>query len=167
MSGTLSKRERLENVLCAAASTIRLAELVVGDIMTRSPSCISVDTTALDLTRTFQTGRFRHLLVVDDRDRLCGVVSDRDVIGLISPIDPPWPEQLAEIPTAQIMSTDLVKATPRTPLAEATRLMVANGINCLPVVEHEHVAGIVTATDLKLLLQLLLDRAETAKPLEV
>ncbi len=164
MNAQAVKRERLENVLSAAASTIRLAELVVGDVMTRSPSCIHVDTTALDLTRTFQTGRFRHLLVVDDRDRLCGVVSDRDVIGLISPIDPPSAERLAGIPTSQIMSTDLVKVTPRTPLSEATRLMVAHGIHCLPVVEHDQVAGIVTSTDLKLLLQLLLDKAEAAVP---
>ena len=56
------------------------------------------------------------------------------------------------------MSTDLITVSPETSLLEAVRLIVENGISCLPVVEHGRAIGILTTTDLYLALEQLLCR---------
>ena len=52
-----------------------------------------------------------------------------------------------------------------TPLAEAVGAMLAHGINCLPVVSGGKLCGIVTSTDIYLVLERLLQRvsAEVAR----
>jgi len=47
------------------------------------------------------------------------------------------------------MKRDLVTVTPRTTLEEAARLLTAHRIHHLPVVEGEHLVGIVSDTDLR------------------
>jgi CBS domain-containing protein len=49
-----------------------------------------------------------------------------------------------------IMTTDIVSATPDMTLREATELLVAHGISGAPVVRNGRVAGIVSASDLLL-----------------
>ena len=49
-----------------------------------------------------------------------------------------------------IMTTDVVTATPDMTLREATELLVSRGITGLPVVRREDVVGVVTASDLLL-----------------
>ncbi len=137
------------------------AKLVVSQVMTQEPVCISDDTTALDLANMFHTKRFRHLLVCDTGGRLVGLVSDRDLIGCFSPFDPPTREELAQIPTSVLMSSDLLTVTPDASLSHAVELMLKHGVNSLPVVQEGNLLGILTTTDLKVLLQVFLARHES------
>ena len=57
---------------------------------------------------------------------------------------------------ADIMTPDVVYATPETPLAELVRLMLDNRISALPIVQDGRVVGIVSEGD-------LLRRAEAGK----
>jgi predicted transcriptional regulator len=57
------------------------------------------------------------------------------------------------------MSTDLVTVRPHTSLARAAVLMVDEGINCLPVLADNMAVGIITNTDLHVVLQILLETA--------
>ncbi|REJ65267.1 MAG: CBS domain-containing protein [Planctomycetota bacterium] len=134
--------------------------LLVAQVMTQDPICISDNTTALDLAKMFHSKRFRHLLVCDGGGRLVGLVSDRDLIGCFSPLDPPTQEQLAQIATSVLMSTDLLTVQPDSTIIHAVNLMLKHGINSLPVIEEGRLRGIVTTTDLKILLQVFLERAE-------
>ena len=54
------------------------------------------------------------------------------------------------------MSTDLLTVGPNTPLAEAVDVMIEHGISCLPVLAGDDLVGILTNTDLHVLLHLLL-----------
>lgn len=62
---------------------------LVGQVMTSNPSCISPDTTALELIGLFHAKQFRHLLVVDEERRLIGIISDRDVLRCLGPAKRP------------------------------------------------------------------------------
>ena len=49
---------------------------------------------------------------------------------------------------ADVMTPDVVSATPETPLAELVRLMLDNRISALPIVDGGHIVGIVSEGDL-------------------
>ncbi len=124
--------------------------------MTRQPCCVSPEVSVLELIHTFHEKQFRHLLVVEADDKLIGVVSDRDVVRCLGHGRKPDREALERIKAREIMSGDLVTVGPQTPVVRAARIMLDQGISCLPVKEEERLVGIVTNTDLHVvLLQLL------------
>lgn len=96
--------------------------------------------------------RIRHLPVLDEDGRVCGVVSQRDLFrGALA-------RALGYGKTAQqkmhsmllvkeVMSTGVCTIGPHEPLANAARLMMEHKIGCLPVVDGERLLGIVTESD--------------------
>jgi acetoin utilization protein AcuB len=149
------KRDRLKTVFEQAAEAQRLGALVAADVMTPNPHCVSTATTAAELVQHFHERRFRHFLVADE-GRLVGVISDRDVIRLFGLDDFPERNALEQLTAGELMSTDLITVRSDTPLLDAVRLIVENGISCLPVVEEGRAIGILTTTDLYLSLEQLL-----------
>lgn len=151
------KRLQVLEALGDSEGLDRQGGLVAGRMMTLAPSCIPPETTALELIKLFHRKQFRHLLVTGEEDRLIGVISDRDVIGCLGPAPLPERSALTGITAAEIMSTDLVTVGPDTPLERAVRLMIDQGISCLPVLTGGKLVGILTNTDLHLVLQVLLE----------
>lgn len=142
----------------------RLCDLKVGQVMTANPLCVAVQRTALEIVELFHEMRFRHLLVTD-HGRLVGVMSDRDVVRLFGTHDSPERDYLETITAGELMSVDLLTVDPEATLLEAVRIMLDNGISCLPVVDAGFACGILTSTDLFLALeQLLLSAAPRGVP---
>jgi len=130
-------------------------ELEVGRVMTVRPSCVSADTNAVELVRLFHLHGFRHLLVVDGKGLLQGVVSDRDVLRWLG-VGATDTVRLSTILARNLMSSDLVTISADTLVTEAIELMVEHGIGCLPIVEDGRPIGILTGTDLHIMLEMLL-----------
>ncbi|HJT31748.1 MAG TPA: CBS domain-containing protein [Pirellulales bacterium] len=130
--------------------------LRVGQVMTPDPACISADASILELVRLFHAKEFRHPLVTDAEGNLIGVVSDRDVIRCFGPAKYPPEEVLRGITAAEIMSTDVVTASPDDLLEQAIEQLFGYGINCLPVVSGGRLVGILTTTDLYVVLEAML-----------
>lgn len=87
--------------------------------------------------------RFHHFPIVDDACTLIGVVSESDLLAAMGD------ERLsAHTAVRSLMTPDPVTITPHASVQTAARMMVANQIRCLPVVEGDTLVGIVTATDL-------------------
>ncbi len=150
------KRVQVLEALGALQQPERQGGLTVSQVMTLVPSCVPPETSALELIRLFHTKRFRHLLVTQEGNRLVGVISDRDVIRCLGPGECPDRDALARISAAEIMSTDLVTAPPDMSLERAVVLMMDQGISCLPVLADETLLGVLTNTDLHVVLQVLL-----------
>ena len=105
-----------------------------------------------DAFKLMQRHRIRHLLVVKD-DELVGVVTDRDLrreagdgVDLTNMSEVYRVGEKLRI--ADVMTEDVLTATPDDLTADAARIMVSNQINCLPVVDDDRVVGILTSTDL-------------------
>ena len=144
------------HIFAALQDNQRQGGLLARDVMTVAPSCIPPTTTTLELIDLFHAKLFRHLLVTCPDEGLVGVISDRDVIRCLGPDKSPKKSRLAGIAAGEIMSTDLITIGPNTPLDRAVQIMVDQGISCLPVLVEGTPVGILTNTDLHLVLQALL-----------
>ena len=97
--------------------------------------------------------RFRRLPVVDDRGRLVGIVSERDLLYASPPPSTlssglALNHLLTERRVDEIMTRNVLTVTPDTFVEDAARLMVDNKVGGLPVVDGDnHVVGVITETD--------------------
>ena len=154
------------NQLRATLSTDKSDRFCVAHVMTTEPSCLVPDSSVLELVELFHEKHFRHVAVVDHDGGLVGVVSDRDVLRCFgSQEEGPKRSVLAGIRVEELMSTDLVTVRPDTPLEQAVTLMVEEGISCLPVLNETELVGILTNTDLHVVLQVFLQSALTESSL--
>jgi acetoin utilization protein AcuB len=130
--------------------------LLVEQVMTRSPICVLPETTLPEMIEIFHTRHFRHLLVTDAEGKLVGVISDRDVLRMMGP-GTAYKEVLEGILAQEIMSTDLVTIGLASSAGTAIAMMMDHGISCLPVLDEGRLVGILTNTDLHVLLEMLLE----------
>ncbi|MDE3090503.1 MAG: CBS domain-containing protein [Chloroflexota bacterium] len=124
----------------------------VDQVMTRSPATISPNDsirTAIDRMREKKCRR----LPVLQNGKLVGIVSDRDLRRATnSPLvlRERWYDEflLDHIVVRACMTENPVTVSPRTPMADAAKIMRDRKFGGLPVVEGEYLVGIVTETDL-------------------
>ena len=129
--------------------------MLVSDLMTKDLIRIGPDDSvevAVDLLRRRGV---RHLLVMK-KDRLVGIISDRDIKRAL---DPRKTRKkllgigglyflLEPILVREIMTPDPITIEPDLPAHEAAAIMVAERFGALPVVEDGETVGIITETDL-------------------
>lgn len=116
----------------------------VSDVMTRDILTMQPDQSFAEVVGMMATRSFHHMLVVDEDERLRGMISDRDVLRALSRT-PDWNKKSV----AEIMTPDSFTTTPECGIAAAVRVMLEKRINCLPVIGADgRVAGILTSTDL-------------------
>jgi CBS domain-containing protein len=121
--------------------------------MSKNPAMVKPDDALKDAIWKMDHGHFRHLPVVDEKDKLIGMLTDRD-IRLIRPSlaflnKEEADVQLWSIAVQQAAVFDPVRVKPETSLKEAADLMLRWHVGGLPVVDdHENVVGMITYTDL-------------------
>ncbi|MBW0096045.1 CBS domain-containing protein [Pseudonocardia sp. KRD-184] len=86
---------------------------------------------------------FTALPVVDEQDRLLGLVTEGDVLA-----DRLLTGGRMRHSVSEVMTVDVLTAPPQLDLAALTRRLVAGGRRVVPVVEHGRLVGIVTRHDL-------------------
>ena len=125
----------------------------VADVMVAKVATLSAHHGFDDAVRLMNDRHFRHCVVVDMQGKLCGVISDRDIL-----------RSLARSPNShaksldQIMTRNPVTVRRDTSILDAASKIISKRINCLPVVEADGtVCGIVTSTDLLKSYQQLLE----------
>lgn len=123
----------------------------VDDFMERDVVTLDCDE-RLDLAGDImRLGRIRHMPVVAG-DRLVGILSQRDlfraaastVLHLSSGAERDW---LAQVPVAEVMTTEVVTTTPDESIRHAAELMLIRRIGCLPVLERDRLVGLLSESD--------------------
>jgi acetoin utilization protein AcuB len=166
MSRIEAKRQWVKDVLQGCPLSASIRQLTVDRVMTTAPTCVDLEANALELVKLFYALQFRHLLVTDAEGHLAGIVSDRDVRCFDRSVDRSE-SYLAGISVRELMSTDLVTAHPHTLVLETVRLLLEHGFSCLPVVQNGKPVGIITSTDLYVLLEQLLQAHGATEPAEL
>jgi acetoin utilization protein AcuB len=127
--------------------------MFVRDRMSSPAVTITPDTPLQDALDLMHKHQFRRLPVVDDKGKLIGIVSERDLLyaspppaTLRSGLKPN--RLLADLQTAEIMTREVLTTRPDTFVEDAARLMVENKVGGLPVVDKDNqVIGVITETD--------------------
>ncbi|GAA0937323.1 CBS domain-containing protein [Virgisporangium aurantiacum] len=93
--------------------------------------------------------------VIDERNRLVGMVSEGDLLRNRVPEDPTahlraTPEFSTRRPhiVAEVMTRDVVTAWPTEDIADVARTMLSRDVRSVPVLDDGHVIGIISRRDL-------------------
>ena len=121
--------------------------MTVSQLMKRSvlslPASAHLDTAAACM----EEARIRHVPIADEKGRLIGVVSQRDVsraLDVMRTAD----GRRQPVRVGDIMHTEVLKVPPELPAHEAAAMMIEHKIGMLPVVEKDgRIVGILTETD--------------------
>ena len=113
----------------------------VEDLMRRKVETIAEDGSAEQALKRMRAGKLRHLVVLRG-PRVVGIVSDRDIAGLL------LGDLRIDRTIDQVMSRGVAVAAPDTPIEEAAWLMRRRKIGALPVVSAGRLVGIVTVSDI-------------------
>lgn len=90
--------------------------------------------------------KVRRLPVVDERERLIGIVTRSDLQAKLGPFPISW--RRLKLGVRDAMSPDPLSVSPDDPIERAAQLMLARKISGLPVVDGGRVTGIITESDL-------------------
>ena len=146
----------------------RLRALTVGEIMTREVFTAQPRWSLLQATQTMREKHVSGLPVVEEGDRVIGILSERDVLAdldravgvgsvrgfldllleleavtTINRLDQCL-RRLENARVADAMSSRVVSVDPDASVGEAARRLRTFGVKRLPVVDEGHLVGIVT-----------------------
>lgn len=128
--------------------------ILVKDIMTPKPIAIDIDSPFSRVEEFFETHQIRHLPVVDDKNVLQGIITQRDLYRINPPrktMDGDWvysKEDLDRIILKHVMTRNPLALAPADTLAKVIAVMVTTKYGCLPVVDKDKkIVGIITHID--------------------
>lgn len=126
----------------------------VRDIMTTPVYSVDMDDSIFNVNRLFERERCHHV-VVKNHHRAHGVISDRDILKVVSPfVGNKTLERSQDVNTLkqrvhQIMSRNLITIAPDETVTAAAAKMLRERVSCLPVIDDlDAVVGIVTVRDI-------------------
>ena len=140
--GVLSNRDLFE---------LTPSELEAGKVRAamHAPVTVAPDDSAVSAACELILGRIGCLPVLED-EALVGVLSEFDVLrlyervcregGRVGEVDPP---------VEHVATADVVHVAPDTPLREVRELLATLGVRHVPVLQGEHVVGILSDRDLR------------------
>ncbi|HTV95765.1 MAG TPA: CBS domain-containing protein [Steroidobacteraceae bacterium] len=125
----------------------------LGDIMTTRIVSVELDDPLETVRLIFDSAKFHHLLVTGSDKKLCGVISDRDLLRALSPHIGTVSETTRDLATLkkrvhQIMTRKPITLPPEAALADAIRIFLEQRVSCIPIVDKGFKAvGIVSWRD--------------------
>ena len=115
----------------------------VQTIMTTDPITVSAHHNLHSVRQIFMTNKIHHLPVVDDADKLIGLLTTYDL----------WKNEIApadytNVSVADVMSTRIAKISSNDKIGTAAEIFLDNRFHALPVVDKDDMLlGIVTSHD--------------------
>ena len=127
--------------------------MTVAEVMTRQLITVGMDEPLVSIVECFEQNHCHHVLVLE-RERLVGVISDRDVLRHVSPFvgtlaELSRDEATLNLPAHCVMTRKPLTVAPEDDLDDAAQKLLGAGISCLPVVrDGARLVGIVSWRDL-------------------
>jgi acetoin utilization protein AcuB len=126
--------------------------MYIDRIMHTDLITVSPQTTLVQARDILEKNKIDHLLVVNDKKKLVGIVSDRDLKqNWASPATSLSTHELNYLLTKVVVSMIMIKTVVTVPtsttIERAALVMQQHRISALPVMEDGELAGIITSTD--------------------
>ncbi len=114
----------------------------IQDIMSDAPVTVDIDDNLAVVKSLFEQHHFHHLLVIEN-EKLCGVISDRDLFKSISHNLGTAAERTSDLHSLnkrvhQVMSRNLVTVTADLTPIQAVVRFNQHRVSCLPVVNEKN-----------------------------
>lgn len=106
--------------------------------------CINPETSKDDALKRMKQQGFRRFMVVRNDGQFVGVVSKKDIVSKNGSL------------VSDVMTSRPKITKPNTEIHTAVTVLLENRISCLPVVEDGMLVGLLSVTDLLMVLQCLL-----------
>jgi len=129
--------------------------MLVKELMCADPVTVTVDTHVKAALAVMARRSITAMPVLTRSGRLCGVVSEADLIRDRIPSDPrahelplddAWHER--PVTVGEVMTPHAVTVHPETELAVAVELLTSTAIKSVPVVDHgDHLIGMLSRSD--------------------
>lgn len=128
----------------------------ISQVMKKSPVCVEMDTRLEEVRRLLEEHGFHHLPVLDG-DELVGIISDRDILRLVSPFLDTAGEMERDLEVLnkaahQVMTRQPICVSIDDSLNTVIDWMTKVSISCIPVLDNGQLVGIITWRDLVSLL---------------
>jgi acetoin utilization protein AcuB len=129
--------------------------MFVSRSMTRKVITVDPDVRIFDAQDLMQANDIRHLPVVDQDDKLVGVVTDRDIRSAMpysffkKSLDESEKAKIADLRVKDIMSPKPISISPTYTIQDALMVIQDSKVGALPVVDQDgKVSGIISVRDL-------------------
>jgi CBS domain-containing protein len=144
-----------------------------ADLMTRSVLSVGPDTPLLEVYRLFVNEQIHGAPVMDEEERLIGVISSSDLLraiederdtavassdylrDLLEFSGPDWgrgltdfQDRLAQLTVADVMTAAVLSVQSDTPISEVARLLRQHGVHRAWVEEKGRLCGVISTFDL-------------------
>ncbi|MFH2058689.1 MAG: CBS domain-containing protein [Pseudomonadota bacterium] len=135
--------DKIREILVELITGNQHSSIMLSDIMSYPVVTVTQDTSVEDVALILRDMGCSGLPVVDDEDRLVGVVSRRDFKRIRK-------SNHMQSPIKAFMSRKVVSISLDKNTIEAAKLMIKHDIGRIPVVEEGKVVGIITRSDVML-----------------
>ncbi len=129
--------------------------MFIDKSMTRRVITIGPEAGVLEARRKMEDNGVRHLPVVDEHNKVIGIISDRDIRSALPSVfstcreDPKEIQQVSELKVRDVMHKKVITISPMDTLEDALLLMQKSNKGALPVVDrHGKLEGIISTRDL-------------------
>src|SRR5579863_3927230 len=139
--------------------------MIASDVMTRNVISVSPDATIADAVELMLERGISGLLVVDSSGTLAGIVTEGDLLRrdeLGTRRHRPWWLRLIASPgrqaadftrthgrkVADVMTHDVLSVNAKSPLTDIVAMMEEHRVKRVPVLDGDHVVGVVSRADL-------------------
>ena len=114
----------------------------VSEIMTKEVVTVGPEYNVADVASLMRSRRIGSVIVLED-DRFLGILTERDILGVVGSGEDP-----KNVAAHEALTDDVITIRPDAPVEEAAGEMVKAGVRHLPVISGEGLVGIVSMRDL-------------------
>ncbi len=145
IKGLITERDIVRFV----AKEMNIDDYTAQDLMTKPVITLNKSQlkNTFEILNAFKQNEIRHLPIVDEQNQLMGLVTPQSLRQVLQPAD-----LLKWRSVKEIMTTDVVHASPQASLMEVTKLMSSHHISCVLIAEKTNTnklipLGIITERD--------------------
>ncbi|OOZ39348.1 cyclic nucleotide-binding protein [Solemya pervernicosa gill symbiont] len=137
-----SLRDALQNLQQSPMQSGTPLSISVAELVQRKPITLPAETSIREAAQLMTSERISSLLILD-KDKLCGIVTDRDLRAraIAEGLSTEWPIR-------KIMSTPVSSVSPNDDIGEVAITMTRLNVHHLPVCDGEELIGLISNSDL-------------------
>lgn len=147
------------------AATTRYQQLLlqrttVDKIMTQAPETVKPDAPLSQVVGQMAERAIKSLPVIDGSGRFLGLINNHDAMVALADVLSNHPERAPETFARQLIDRTIAPVAPDTTVSEIVPRLHTRGAHAIPVLDNDKLVGMVSRTDLSMLLMSQLPTAD-------